>query len=45
MRYNIFNLFKGVINDKIKFNAFCSDIGLNASIALNLFIKAVIRNN
>ena len=32
-------------NDKIKFNAFCSDVGLNASTALNLFIKAVIRNN
>ncbi len=31
--------------DKIKFNAFCADVGLNASTALNLFIKAVIRNN
>ncbi|MBR1438539.1 MAG: type II toxin-antitoxin system RelB/DinJ family antitoxin [Synergistaceae bacterium] len=32
-------------DDKIKFNAFCSDVGLNASTALNLFIKAVIRDN
>ena len=31
--------------DKFKFNAFCSDVGLNASTALNIFIKAVIRDN
>ena len=31
--------------DKLKFNAFCSDVGLNASTALNIFIKTVIRDN
>ena len=31
--------------DKARFNAFCSDVGLNPSSALNLFIKAVIREN
>ncbi len=32
-------------SDKVKFNAFCSDVGLNASSALNIFIKTVIREN
>ena len=31
--------------DKARFNAFCSDVGLDASSALNLFIKTVIREN
>ena len=31
--------------DKARFNAFCSDVGLDISSALNLFIKAVIREN
>lgn len=30
-------------NDKAAFDAFCSDVGLNASTAVNLFVKAVIR--
>ena len=31
--------------DKARFNAFCSDVGIDTSSALNLFIKAVIREN
>ena len=31
--------------DKIKFNEFCDYVWLNASFALNLFIKTVIREN
>ena len=31
--------------DKIGFNAFCSDVGLNTSTAINLFVKAVLREN
>ena len=32
-------------NDKAAFDAFCSDVGLNASTAVNLFVKAVLREN
>jgi DNA-damage-inducible protein J len=32
-------------DDKRNFNAFCSSVGLNASIAVNLFIKTVLREN
>ena len=31
--------------DKARFCAFCYDVGLDVSSALNLFIKAVIREN
>ncbi len=31
--------------DKMKFNAFCSDIGLDASSVINMFVKTVIREN
>jgi DNA-damage-inducible protein J len=30
-------------HDKIDFDAFCSDVGLNTSTAINLFVKAVLR--
>lgn len=29
--------------DKISFDAFCSSVGLNTSVAINLFVKAVLR--
>lgn len=29
--------------DKINFDAFCSSVGLNTSAAINLFVKAVLR--
>ena len=29
--------------DKMAFDEFCSDVGLNTSAAINLFIKAVLR--
>lgn len=29
--------------DKVKFDEFCSSVGLNTSIAINIFIKAVLR--
>ena len=29
--------------DKINFDAFCSNVGLNTSTAINLFVKAVLR--
>ena len=32
-------------DDKRNFNAFCASVGLNASIAINLFIKTVLREN
>ena len=32
-------------DDKIKFNNFCSSVGLDASCVLNIFIKTVIREN
>lgn len=31
--------------DKITFDAFCSNVGLNTSTAINLFVKAVLREN
>ena len=31
--------------DKARFDAFCSNVGLNTSTAINLFVKAVIREN
>lgn len=31
--------------DKASFDAFCSNVGLNASTAINLFVKAVLREN
>lgn len=31
--------------DKAKFDAFCSSVGLNTSTAINLYIKAVLREN
>ena len=30
-------------SDKIDFDAFCASVGLNASTAINLFVKAVLR--
>lgn len=32
-------------NDKAGFDAFCSNVGLNTSTAINLFVKAVLREN
>ena len=29
--------------DKAEFDKFCSNVGLNTSIAINLFVKAVLR--
>ncbi len=31
--------------DKVRFDAFCSNVGLNTSSAINLFVKAVLREN
>ncbi len=31
--------------DKIRFDAFCSNVGLNTSSAINLFVKTVLREN
>ena len=31
--------------DKARFDAFCSNVGLNTSTAINLFVKAVLREN
>ena len=31
--------------DKASFDTFCSNVGLNASTAINLFVKAVLREN
>ncbi len=31
--------------DKMNFDAFCSSVGLNTSTAINLFVKAVLRQN
>lgn len=31
--------------DKASFDAFCSSVGLNTSTAINLFVKAVLREN
>ena len=32
-------------HDKACFDAFCSNVGLNTSTAINLFVKAVLREN
>ena len=32
-------------SDKAAFDAFCSSVGLNTSTAINLFVKAVLREN
>lgn len=32
-------------NDKANFDAFCSNAGLNTSTAINLFVKAVLRES
>ena len=32
-------------NDKRRFESFCSDVGLNVSTAVNLFIKTVLKEN
>lgn len=32
-------------NDKANFDIFCSNVGLNTSTAINLFVKAVLREN
>lgn len=32
-------------NDKASFDNFCSNVGLNTSTAINLFVKAVLREN
>ncbi len=31
--------------DNASFDAFCSNVGLNTSTAINLFVKAVLREN
>ncbi len=31
--------------DKVSFDTFCSNVGLNTSTAINLFVKAVLREN
>ncbi|MCM1091269.1 MAG: type II toxin-antitoxin system RelB/DinJ family antitoxin [Butyrivibrio sp.] len=31
--------------DKVSFDNFCSNVGLNTSTAINLFVKAVLREN
>lgn len=31
--------------DKASFDTFCSNVGLNTSTAINLFVKAVLRKN
>ena len=31
--------------DKARFDTFCSNVGLNTSAAINLFVKAVLREN
>ena len=31
--------------DKKDFENFCSDVGMNVSVAVNMFIKAVLREN
>lgn len=30
---------------KRRFDAFCAEVGMNASVAINLFVKAVIREH
>ena len=31
--------------DKVNFDAFCSNVGINPSTAVNMFVKAVLREN
>lgn len=31
--------------DKANFDTFCTNVGLNTSTAINLFVKAVLREN
>lgn len=31
--------------DKKKFEEFCDDVGMNVSVAVNMFIKAVLKEN
>lgn len=31
--------------DKVSFDAFCSNVGINTSTAINMFVKAVLREN
>ena len=31
--------------DKVNFDTFCANVGLNTSTAINLFVKAVLREN
>lgn len=31
--------------DKIDFDAFCSNVGINTSTAINMFVKAVLHEN
>jgi len=35
------------MDDEIKrnFDTFCSDVGINASVAVNMFVRAVLREN
>lgn len=32
-------------NDKHRFDTFCSNVGINTSTAINMFVKAVLREN
>ena len=32
-------------SDKSKFDSFCSNVGINTSTAINMFVKAVLREN
>lgn len=32
-------------NDKKEFENFCNDVGMNVSVAINMFIKAVLQEN
>lgn len=32
-------------SDKSNFDIFCSNVGINASTAINMFVKAVLREN
>ena len=32
-------------NDKIAFDSFCNDVGISSSTAINMFIKAVLREH
>lgn len=44
MSYSMLNV-RVDTEDKKRFNAFCSDMGMNASVAVNMFVKAVLREN